>query len=139
VPATSSGRTGEFRPRVINGWPLFAHPIFLDQHDALTAQVEALRRKDPTGHVRKNATKRLAAIARLAFEAIPQDPSRPEYRLGNTLGDEHKHWFRARFFQTARQAKGDSGARGQQACRADASSTPHPCGSRLRAPARQSR
>jgi toxin YhaV len=97
-----SGRTREFRPLVINGWTLFAHPIFLDPLDALTAQVEAVKRKDPAGYARKNATKRLAAIAKLAFEVIPQDPARPEYRQGNTLGDEHKHWFRAKFFQQYR-------------------------------------
>jgi toxin YhaV len=90
------------KPLVVNGWTLYAHPIFLDQLDALTTQVEALRRKDPVGYVRKNATKRLAAIAKLAFEAIPQEPARPEYRQGNTLGDEHKHWFRAKFFQQYR-------------------------------------
>ena len=90
------------KPLVVNGWTLFAHPIFLDQLDALTAQVDALKRKDPVGYVKKNATKRLAAIAKLAFEVIPQDPTRPEYRQGNTLGDEHKHWFRARFFQQYR-------------------------------------
>lgn len=90
------------KPLVVNGWTLFAHPIFLDQLDALTAQVDALKHKDPAGYVKKNATKRLAAIARLAFEVIPQDPTRSEYRQGNTLGDEHKHWFRAKFFQQHR-------------------------------------
>ena len=49
-----------------------------------------------------NATKRLAAIATLAFELIPQDPTRPEYRQGSTLGDDRKHWFRAKFFQQYR-------------------------------------
>ena len=86
----------------IDGWYVFAHPIFLDQLEALTAQVEALKRKDPDGYVKKNATKRLAAIAKLAFEVIPQDPARPEYRQGHTLGEEHKHWFRAKFFQQYR-------------------------------------
>ena len=90
------------KPLVVNGWTLFAHPIFLDQLDSLTAQVEALKRKDPAGYVQKNAAKRMAAIAKLAFEVIPQDPARPEYRQGNTLGDEHKHWFRAKFFQQYR-------------------------------------
>jgi len=33
---------------------------------------------------------------------IPQDPSRAEYRQGNTLGEDHKHWFRAKFFQQYR-------------------------------------
>ncbi|MEN9894070.1 MAG: hypothetical protein RLY78_4365 [Pseudomonadota bacterium] len=90
------------QPLVVHGWTVFAHPIFLDQIEALTAQVEALKRKDPSGYARKNATKRLAAMAKLAFEVIPQDPTRPEYRQGHTLGDEHKHWFRARFFQQYR-------------------------------------
>ena len=90
------------KPVVVNGWSLFAHPIFLDQLDALSSQVEALKRKDPVGYVKKNTTKRLAAVAKLAFEVIPQDPARPEYRQGNTLGDEHKHWFRAKFFQQYR-------------------------------------
>ena len=86
----------------VNGWTVFAHPLFLAQLETLTSQVEALRRKDPTGYLKKNATKRLAAIRQLAFEVIPQDPTRPEYRQGNTLGDQHRHWFRARFFQQYR-------------------------------------
>jgi len=90
------------QPLVVNGWTVFAHPIFLDQLEVLMAQVEALKRKDPAGYTRKNASKRLAAIARLAFEVIPQDPARPEYRQGSTLGDENRHWFRAKFFQQYR-------------------------------------
>jgi toxin YhaV len=89
-------------PLVVGGWTIYAHPLFLDQLEALTAQVEALKRRDPVGFVKKNATKRLAAIAKLAFEVIPQDPTRPEYRQGDTLGDAHKHWFRAKFFQQYR-------------------------------------
>jgi toxin YhaV len=89
-------------PLTINGWTIFAHPLFLAQIEALTRQVEALKKKDPAGYVKKNASKRLAAISKLAFEVIPQDPARPEYRQGNTLGDEHRHWFRAKFFQQYR-------------------------------------
>ena len=33
---------------------------------------------------------------------IPSDPTLSDYRQGSTLGDEHKHWFRARFFQQYR-------------------------------------
>ena len=87
---------------VVNGWTIFAHPLFLDQLEALTKQVEGLKQKDPGGFTKKNATKRLAAIAKLAFAVIPQDPARPEYRQGNTLGEDHKHWFRAKFFQQYR-------------------------------------
>ena len=73
-----------------------------DQLEALVAQVNALRQKDPKGYVQKNATKRLAAIRKLAFDVIPQGPTRAEYRQGNTLGEENKHWFRAKFFQQYR-------------------------------------
>jgi toxin YhaV len=89
-------------PLVIHGWVIFAHPLFLDQLEALTQQVEALQAKDPIGYVNKNTFKRLAAITKLAFDAIPQDPTRLEYRQGSTLGSSHKHWFRAKFFQQYR-------------------------------------
>ena len=89
-------------PLVIHGWTVFAHPLFLAQLETLARQVKALKQKDPSGYTKKNASKRLAAITRLAFDAIPQDPARPEYRQGSTLGDSHKHWLRAKFFQQYR-------------------------------------
>ncbi|MCV6626597.1 MAG: type II toxin-antitoxin system YhaV family toxin, partial [Cellvibrionaceae bacterium] len=54
------------------------------------------------GYQKKNAAKRLAAIHKLAFTKIPQDPHLAEYRQGGTLGDGRKHWFRAKFFQQYR-------------------------------------
>lgn len=89
-------------PLQVNGWSLFAHALFLDQLDELIAQVEQYRVKDPNGYKQRNATKRLAAIARLAFDVIPQDPARAEYRQGTTLGDGYTHWLRAKFFQQYR-------------------------------------
>lgn len=89
-------------PIVVNGWTLYAHPLFVEQFEVLTEKVEKLKTKDPKGYVKKNATKRLAAIHKLAFEIIPQDPTKPEYRQGTTLGENNKHWFRAKFFQQYR-------------------------------------
>lgn len=94
--------TSKPAPLLVHGWTVFAHPLFLAQLEALALQVEAFKQKDPTGYLNKNASKRLAAITRLAFDIIPQDPARPEYRQGNTLGADHKHWFRAKFFQQYR-------------------------------------
>lgn len=94
--------TDKTAPLVIHGWTVFVHPLFLAQIEALILQVELLKQKDPLGYVKKNASKRLAAITKLAFDVIPQDPTRPEYRQGGTLGDAHKHWFRAKFFQQYR-------------------------------------
>lgn len=87
---------------IINGWYLLAHPLFLDQFEQLTTEVENNFRKDKTLYKEKNSTKRLAAIHKLVFEKIPYDPTLPEYRQGTTLGNEHKHWFRAKFFQQYR-------------------------------------
>ncbi len=89
-------------PLVRHGWMIYAHPLFLAQVESLAAQVAALQKKDPVGYVKKNATKRLAAIVTLAFDVIPEDPTRPEYRQGSTLGAHYKHWFRAKFFQQYR-------------------------------------
>jgi toxin YhaV len=86
----------------IHGWTVFAHPLFVAQVEALVQEVEALKQKERAGYTKKNATKRLAAIAKLAFNVIPQDPSRAEYRQGATLGADRKHWFRAKFFQQYR-------------------------------------
>lgn len=94
--------SSKLTPLVIHGWTVFAHPLFLAQLEVLAQQLKAFKHKDPVGYLKRNATKRLAAISKLAFDAIPQDPARPEYRQGNTLGDDHKHWFRAKFFQQYR-------------------------------------
>lgn len=82
---------------VVNGWQLFAHPLFLDQFEKLGMAVARLRAKDPRGWRKSANAKLLAALRHLVFETIPQDPTRPEYRQGGTLGDDRKHWFRAKF------------------------------------------
>lgn len=89
-------------PLTVSGWSLYAHPLFLDQLETLIGRVEALKEKDPRDFHRKNDSKRLAAIIKLAFEIIPQNPTRSDYHQGNTLGDAHRHWFRAKFFQQYR-------------------------------------
>lgn len=89
-------------PLTINGWTLYLHPLMLNEIELLIQTVETLKYNDPVNYVKKNATKRLAAIHKLMFDVIPQDPARNEYRQGNTLGSSRKHWFRAKFFQQYR-------------------------------------
>lgn len=86
----------------INGWTIYAHPLFLDQLDAMTAAVDTARKKDPKGYKKKRAAKLLAAVLKVAFDDIPSDPTRDVYRQGGTLGDDYKHWFRAKFLQQFR-------------------------------------
>jgi toxin YhaV len=82
---------------IINGWTLYAHPLFSDQLDRLMAAVEKAKRKDPKTYQSTANAKLLAQLQRLAFETIPVDPARPEFRQGGTLGPSRKHWFRAKF------------------------------------------
>lgn len=101
-------------PVVINGWAIYAHPLFLGQLETMIAQVEKARAKDSKGYKRKRSAKLLAAVLKVAFEDIPSDPARDVYRQGDTLGEEYRHWFRAKFLQQFRlffryQRSGDGG------------------------------
>ncbi|MFC3227987.1 type II toxin-antitoxin system YhaV family toxin, partial [Marinibaculum pumilum] len=87
---------------VVNGWSIYAHPVFLDALEELIGEVEARKARDPKAWRTKNCTKRPAAIVRLATETIPADPGAPTFRQGDTLGAHRKHWVRARFLQQYR-------------------------------------
>ncbi len=80
-----------------HGWRLHAHPLFLNQIERLLAAVERAKRSDPEGWQGKADTRLLTAIRALILDRIPRDPLAPEFRQGNTLGREHRHWFRAKF------------------------------------------
>lgn len=89
-------------PLVVNGWSIYAHPVFLDQLEGLIEEVKARKTRDPQSWQKKNCAKRLAAIFKLVTENIPANPGVPEFRQGGTLGEHRKHWFRAKFFQQYR-------------------------------------
>jgi toxin YhaV len=80
-----------------NGWTLYLHPLFQQQLEKITAQVENLQAKDPLRYKEQSATKLLATINRCMREIIPRDPSAAEFRQGNTLGADNRQWFRAKF------------------------------------------
>src|SRR5213082_642708 len=87
---------------VVNGWRLFAHRLFTQQLERLTSQVEALAAKDLEDYRNQPATKLLATIRRYIMEIIPKDPNAAEFRQGDTLGPDNRHWFRAKFHQRYR-------------------------------------
>ena len=96
-----------------HGWSLHGHPLFLDQVERLLTAVERAKRVDPQGWQGKADTRLLAAIRALILDRIPRDPLAPEFRQGNTLGRQHRHWFRAKlagnrfrlFFRADSQAR----------------------------------
>lgn len=87
---------------VIHGWTIYLHPCFETQLTALLADARAAVERKPGDFRKTNAFKRLAAVATLAFDQIPRDPTAPRFRQGDTLGKDRKHWFRAKFFQQYR-------------------------------------
>jgi toxin YhaV len=87
---------------VVNGWRLYVHPLFDHQLRRLVAQVEALSAKDPAGYKKHPAAKLLSTINRYIREIIPKNPSAAEFRQGNTLGSDNRHWFRAKFHERYR-------------------------------------
>jgi toxin YhaV len=99
-PRRQKPPTEEIAPPIleINGWKIFAHPLFLQQFEALLVEVEQLQAKDPTGYRERKKTKLLAAILKMVVEVIPQNPVDPKFRQGNTLGPSYRHWQRAKFF-----------------------------------------
>lgn len=89
-------------PLVVNGWSIFAHPLFLDQLESVIARVERSKKKHPNKYLNKNPAKHLRAIRKLAFKVIPDNPTSRTYRQGKTLGDDYKDWSRAKFQQQYR-------------------------------------
>lgn len=89
-------------PVSANGWTLLYHSLFLAQLDELTGRVEVLRERKGDAYRSSSEAKKLAAIHRLTTEIIPSDPSHAQFRQGNTLGAQNRHWFRAKFFQQYR-------------------------------------
>jgi toxin YhaV len=76
--------------------------LFDQQFRQLVEQVEALAAKDPVGYKGQPATKLLSTINRHIRETIPLDPAASEFRQGNTLGSDNRHWFRAKFHERYR-------------------------------------
>jgi toxin YhaV len=85
-----------------HGWRLFVHPLFRAQLESLAKRVEKIASSDPGGYVSHPATKMLATINHYIRDAIPRNPNGPEFRQGNTLGPDNRHWFRARFHRRYR-------------------------------------
>lgn len=79
------------------GWLLLAHPHFEDQYAIWSKQVSELERRKPDSYRNDERTQRLAALEKLVFEIIPNNPQSPRYLLGNSLGEQNRSWRRAKF------------------------------------------
>ena len=72
-------------PQRVNGWALYAHPCFQETYDALVAEVETLKGKDPENYQRKAATKLLAVVHKV-IRSISRSTIITGFRHGKSLG-----------------------------------------------------
>src|SRR5688572_20548642 len=71
-------------------------PLFLDQVERVLSAVDRGKTHGKTSGTSADE-KLLAALTYLVYDLIPRDPGRPEFRQGSTLGQQRKHWCRAKF------------------------------------------
>lgn len=79
-----------------HGWVLLFHEYIVEQLQKLHAAAERAQRSDPKGFERNANVKLFRALSQLILDTVPSDPARDEYRQGNTLGPEYRHWRRAK-------------------------------------------
>lgn len=79
-----------------HGWTLLFHRCLVEQIQNLEAAVTHAQAQDPEGFESNANVKLFNALSGLILEAVPSDPNREEYRQGNTLGAEFRHWRRAK-------------------------------------------
>ena len=79
-----------------HGWTLLFHEGVIEQLRKLHAAAERAEQNDPQGFESNANVKLFRALSQLILETVPSDPARDEYRQGNTMGPEHRHWRRAK-------------------------------------------
>ena len=79
-----------------HGWHLLFHECLIMQLQKLEAAASLAKAQDPAGFESNANAKLFNALATLILEVIPSDPSRVEYRQGNTMGPAFRHWRRAK-------------------------------------------
>lgn len=83
-------------------WFLLSHPAFMNQLIISTQKMADAKAKAGVDWIHHSDAKRHFTLTRQITERIPEDPSSPEFRLGNALGQKYKLWFRAKFLQQYR-------------------------------------
>ena len=85
-----------------HGWTLLFHDCIVEQLANLNAAVDRAARSDPEGFDNNATVKLFRGLSRLILDVVPGDPSRDEYRQGNTMGPSYRHWRRAKLGQRFR-------------------------------------
>ena len=78
-----------------HSWNLLFHDGLIEQLQKLQTAAQKAQTQDPQGFESNANVKLFNALAQLMLETVPSDPSRDEYRQGNTMGPAFRHWRRA--------------------------------------------
>ncbi|VAW82805.1 hypothetical protein MNBD_GAMMA12-602 [hydrothermal vent metagenome] len=81
---------------VVNGWHLYQYPLFAEQLTSLKNDVKNLKKNDPEHYQSHPKTKLLASIFKAINKTVPDNPEHPDFRQGNTLGKDNRHWRRVK-------------------------------------------
>lgn len=76
-----------------HGWTLLFHDCVIEQMQKLYV---AAQQNDPIGFASNANVKLFRALSQLVLEIVPGEPARDEYRQGNALWPEYRHWRRAK-------------------------------------------
>ena len=79
-----------------HGWTLLFHDCVIEQLQRLYTAAQRAEQNDPIGFASNANVKLFRALSQLMLEVVPGEPARDEYRQGNTLGPEYRHWRRAK-------------------------------------------
>lgn len=79
-----------------HGWSLLFHDCLIEQLQKLDAAVTRAKAQNPASFESNANVKLFDALATLILQVVPGDPSRDEYRQGNTMGPSFRHWRRAK-------------------------------------------
>ena len=79
-----------------HGWTLLFLDCVIEQMQKLYAVSQRAEQNDPIGFASNANVKLFRALSQLMLEVVPGEPARDEYRQGNTLGPEYRHWRRAK-------------------------------------------
>ena len=83
-------------------WLLLGHIEFLNQLEKYREANRVVKRKIGPDSIHSKQAQQLRALTLATWTHVPSSPSNTEFRLGNSLGKEHTHWFRDKFLQQFR-------------------------------------
>jgi len=79
-----------------NRWTLLFHECIVGQLQKLGAAAHRAQMQDPQDFEGNANVKLFKALSHLMLEVVPGDPNRDDFRQGNTMGPEFRHWRRAK-------------------------------------------